>query len=36
MQIFVKTSSGKIITLDVEGNDTIESVKQQIRDKQSI
>lgn len=28
MQIFVKTLSGKTITLDVESSDTIENVKQ--------
>ena len=27
MQIFVKTLTGKTITLDVEANDTIENVK---------
>ena len=31
MQIFVKTLTGKTITLDVEPNDTIASVKAQIR-----
>jgi ubiquitin len=30
MQIFVKTLTGKTITLDVEGTDTIENVKQKI------
>ena len=33
MQIFVKTLTGKIITLDIEGTDTIESVKAKIQDK---
>ena len=28
MQIFVKTLTGKTITLDVEASDTIENVKQ--------
>ncbi len=34
MQIFVKTLSGKTITLDVEPADTIENVKQKIQDKE--
>eukprot|EP00973_Karenia_brevis_P042473 5880503-Karenia_brevis.AAC.1 len=36
MQIFVKTLTGKMITLDVEGNDTIAYVKAQIQDKEGI
>ena len=36
MQIFVKTLTGKTITLDVEKADTIESVKQKIQDKEGI
>ena len=36
MQIFVKTLTGKTITLDVETADRIESVKQKIQDKEGI
>jgi ubiquitin len=31
MQIFVKTLTGKTITLDVESSDSIEQIKQKIR-----
>ncbi len=34
MQIFVKTLTGKTITLDVDSSDTIEAVKQKIQDKE--
>jgi ubiquitin C len=33
-QIFVKTLTGKTITLEVKGSDTIESVKAKIQDKE--
>ena len=35
-QIFVKTLTGKTITLDVEGTDSIETVKTKIEQKESI
>ena len=34
MQIFIKTLTGKTITLDVEASDSIESVKAKIQDKE--
>ena len=36
MQMFVKTLTGKTITLEVEKKNTVEDVKQKIQDKEGI
>ena len=36
MQIFIKTQTGKTITLDVEPGNTIEEVKAKVQDKEGI
>ena len=36
MQIFVKTLTGKMVTLEVEADETIENVMTKIQDKEGI
>ena len=36
MQIFIKTLTGKTITIDVEPSDSVSSIKQKIQDKEGI
>ena len=36
MQIFIKTLTGKTITIEVESSDTISSIKQKIEQKEGI
>jgi ubiquitin len=36
MQIFVKTLTGKTITMEVEGTDTIATLKDKIQEKEGI
>ena len=36
MQIFVRTLTGKTVTLEVESNDTIENIKQKVQEKEKI
>ncbi|NBP00258.1 MAG: hypothetical protein EBU90_09070 [Proteobacteria bacterium] len=36
MQVFVRTLTGKTITLEVESSDSVETVKQKIQEKEGI
>ena len=35
-QLFVRTPTGKTVTLEVESNDTIENIKQKMQEKEGI
>ena len=36
MQIFIKTLTGKTVTLEVSAEDSIENIKQKVQDKEGI
>jgi ubiquitin len=36
MQIFIKTLTGKTITLEAEGSDSIQQIKQKIQEREGI
>ena len=36
MQIFIKTLTGKTVTLEVEASESVQSIKQKIQDKEGI
>jgi ubiquitin C len=36
MQIFIKTLTGKVITIEVEPSDSIETIKEKVQDKEGI